>query len=605
MIRLSALEEAGYLSSLDFHLARTLTDLVNEDDPLVGLGLAVASRATSRGHVCADLGRLAGSPVVTSEGEPVEDLVWPEAAPWIAALKRSLLVTEEGDDGLSPLVLDGEGRLYLARYYDHQERLAVALTARSAGEGPVIGDEALRRDLEKLFPGSGPEDAQRIAAETAVRRRFTVISGGPGTGKTTVVVKILALLAMQAEVLEIERPRIFLAAPTGKAAARLGESVKEALERKGRGALDLEDRIREIIPGEAVTLHKLIGIRPDRPGAVRHDEARPLGADVVVVDEASMVDLALMTRLVRAVPPAARLILLGDRNQLASVEAGAVLADLCRAADPAGDDGDGYGAAPLAGSVVNLTRSYRFGASSGVGIVASAINEGDGATVAKGLRDGAWEDVTWVPWYGKGDLLRRIRDRVLEGYGPLFSSDGDHERIEALERFRILCAHRRGRAGVESVNPLLEGLFAREGLIHPARHGYEARPVIVLQNDALLNVRNGDVGIYAQDPDDSGRYRVALPGEDGAPRYLSATRLPDHETVFAMTVHKSQGSEFDEVLVILPERVSPLMTRELLYTAVTRARRRLVICGDPAVIKSAASVRVTRASGLADRLRRS
>ena len=438
------------------------------------------------------------------------------------ALRATPLVRGPADAKRTPLVLDGD-LLYLDRLWTWQERLVAGLRARVGPPLPFDG-----AGLERF-----EDPGQRLAAATVARQRLAVITGGPGTGKTSIVKGILPLL---------DARRVLLLAPTGKAAARLSEAV-------GR---------------PASTIHRALGARPGQ-AVWRHHAGNPVPADLVVVDEASMIDLPTMARLVDAVRPDARLVLLGDPDQLASVEVGAVLGDLRGAAVP-GRPPDRGAAVPgrpsLGDSFVRLTRTYRYGEDSGIRALAEAINAGDVAAA--------------LAAFGRPDLERLpdLRDRAVERY----SSNAD---------FRVLAAHRRGRRGVERLNRDLEAWLAEAGHVDCGDEFYDGRPVMVLQNDPQTRLFNGDVGVCR-----AGRVWF----DDG--RSVHPAALPEHETVYAMTVHKAQGSEFDEVVVVLPDEPSPLLTRELLYTAVTRARKRVALVGSEDVLAAAIATPVERTSGL-------
>ncbi len=446
-------------------------------------------------------------------------------------------------------------------------------------------------------------------------KRFSVISGGPGTGKTTTVAKILVLLLEQSGI-DLE---IALAAPTGKAAARLKESIISS-KNKGSsepGYLDCPDRVKEAIPEEASTLHRLLGFISGSP-YFRHDQENPLTADIVVVDEASMVDMALMSKLLQALLPRTRLILLGDKNQLASVEAGAVLGDICDTGNihsfskkfcrdfkevtgggilvfPEGSDNPS-----ISDCIVQLQTSYRFDENSGIEALSRAVNTGDRAKAETILTSGKYTDLVWKPL--PGDLMRTIEDTVIKGYESYLKSLEDPGSIfDLFDRFRILCALREGPFGVIAVNRLAERILKNAGLINPVGRWYEGRPVMITRNDYTLNLFNGDVGIVLRDPE-TGDHRVFFPLSGGEYRKIHPVRLPEHETVFAVTVHKSQGSEFDSVSLVLPDRDTPVLTRELLYTGITRARDNVEISGTLDVFKMAVSRRIERTSGLRDAL---
>lgn len=616
---------AGLITSLDVHAALTWARVAGEDRPDVLLAAALASRAVAAGHVCLDLGRIddvTGDRALDEAGEGAGDMtdasvtvVWPEPSAWRESLLSSPLVHADdaveraAEDDVRPLVVDGAGRLYLRRYWEHQERLAAGIRTRLVGPGAVEVDAVhLEEGLDRLFPAPDsrsvstadvdagqneppPEpDLQRRAAEGAVRSAFFVISGGPGTGKTSTVVKILALLVEQALARGESPPRIRMLAPTGKAAAHLSASVARSVSE-----LDCAADVKAALPDAAATVHRALGAG-GTPTRYRHDAAHPLPADVVLVDEASMVDLALMARLVAALPSEARLILLGDRDQLASVEAGAVLGDIA-----GGRNAEPEPAAPR--PVIHLLRSHRFEEASALGALVRAIHEGDADAVLGLLDDETRPSVRRLdPADGAG-----LRRELLAGYGAFANADSAIDRLTALDRYRVLCAHRHGPFGVGEHNRLVEGLLAERGVIRPVGDWYAGRPVLIARNDYAAELYNGDVGlVVAESPevDDVGRsrdtasLRALFRTTDGGERWLSPRRLGAAETVFAMTIHKSQGSELDAVLVVLPEQPSPVVSRELLYTAVSRARREVCLRASDTVIRDALSRRVERASGL-------
>lgn len=619
---LQRLLDAGVLSVLDMHFARGLGRLHPDEPESVFLGAALASRAVRHGHVCADLGRVLDGPLLDEEGQPL-DVVLPNRFQWAMDLGASPLVS--AGERPTPLVFDGGARLYLARYWRYQTALAKALRAKVDERPTGIDAAQLSAGVDRLFAGDGqhePDPWQRLAAVVAARRGLTVISGGPGTGKTSTVVRILALLQEQA-LARGQRPlRMQLFAPTGKAAARLGEAIVERLE-----DLPVDDAVKQAIPTQPSTIHRGLGFRPSTPTHFMHDASNPLPVDLALVDEASMVDLALMAKLVDAVPPEARLVLLGDKNQLASVEAGAILGDVCST-----DTRPGYSpqfhdelaavlgraglpeGLPQAGEpgigdcIVELVHSYRFAASGGIGGLARAINRGDTSGVLEALgppvppervRDHAGA-VALVELREDDDLGEVLRPLVLEGFGALMRAAEPEQRLEALGRFRLLSPHRLGRYGAVALNRLVEEALAHAGLVNPRDAWYDGRPIIVTENDHQLELYNGDVGLVHRDR--HGVTRVAFGTPSGALRWISPARLPPHETVFAMTVHKSQGSELDRVALVLPAAVSPVLTRELVYTAVTRARRQIVVYGTAAVLGAAIERRIDRASGLREAL---
>lgn len=594
---LDQLEARGVLRPLDVHLARRIATLAGCGDPLVLLALALASRAPASGHACAALD--APDTVAPAEHAAGEAPAWPAPDAWVAALAASPLVARADavDDGAPrPLVLDGT-RAYLLRYWRHQARVARALAERAGRLRDDVDEAALADGLARLFaPASGAAvddapDLQRAAAEAGVRRALTVVTGGPGTGKTTTVVRLLALLALQPRAVPL---RVALAAPTGKAAARMMEAIRDGL-----AALPIDDAARARVPLQATTLHRLLGVDPRRPVRTRHHAGDPLACDVLVVDEVSMVDLALMARLLDALPARARLVLVGDPRQLASVEAGSVLADLC----------EGDGEAPVDACVVRLVRGHRFGATSGIGRFAAAVDAGDADAAATLLAEGA-EDLAHlgVPAAGVAGRdpggLDALRAHVVEGWRACLTSDDPAAMLDALERFRVLAAHREGSFGVAGLNEAIVRWLERARLLDRGGAGdgwWHGRPFLVTRNDHALELYNGDTGIVTVDA--RGRPRAWVRRPDGSVRDLAPARLPAHETAFAMTVHASQGSEFERVLLVLPAHPSPVLTRELLYTAATRARRALAVAGSLDMVRAAVAARTVRVSGLRAALR--
>lgn len=600
------LHAAGAISDLDRGFARLMARLSGEADGALALAAALVSRASAEGNICLDLAGIAGKPVAAGDDAPR----CPALGPWVSALSRTGIVGAPGD--WRPLVLDG-ARLYLYRHWVAEQRLGRFLLERSRGAAPAVDVVLLRRGIERLFPDrDGEPDWQRVAAAVAVLQPLSVITGGPGTGKTTTVARVLALLLEQSKTRPI---RLALAAPTGKAAARLQEAI-----RKTAGRLACADGIREALAGmEASTLHRLLG---RRPGVTRFDrgEEEPLPFDAVLVDEASMVSLHLLYDLAGSLSPDARLILLGDRDQLASVEAGAVLGDICgparkrlysgsagkRIAEASGESvplmREETGRSAIGDCIVELRRNWRFGAASGIGELSRAIREGGPGEALSILKDGRRGDLGFRAVSGPRDLSRALVDIVLDGYGDYMKGSGPAEIFERFNRFRILCALREGPYSVGALNAAVQAILAREGCLRPGRLWYEGRPVLVTRNDYGLRLFNGDVGIALADPDSGGALRVFFPAHDGSMRTFEPYRLPEHETVFVMTVHKSQGTEFDRVLFILPERDARVLTRELLYTGVTRARKRVDLWAGEEALRAALSRRIERASGLRETL---
>jgi exodeoxyribonuclease V alpha subunit len=604
---LDYLRTQGFFSDLDVHFARFLDRLSGLDSPELSLIYALASWARGQGHICLDLefpdGKLFQQSLPEGKG-------FFQAEKWIALLQRTPVVGRPGD--YCPLILSGR-RLYLYRYWKYEQDLIAFIRTRDSGAVDPFDPAGLKEMLKRLFPPFpevGP-DWQKTAALIGALKPFCVISGGPGTGKTTTVAKILALL------LELNRDvplQISLAAPTGKAAARL----QEALDRAKKD-LPIAEAVKGRFPAEAHTLHRLLGLRPGG-GGFRSQADNSLTTDVVIIDEASMVDLALLARLTAVLPERSRLILLGDQDQLASVEAGAVLGDICDTGRPHGfspalirifqevlEEKAAWPKeeAPIRGlqdGIVSLRRNYRFGADSGIGAVSRLINEGEADLALARIRGRETEDIGWRELPPAERLARVLRESVREGFRSYLEQKDPEAVFERLNAFRILCALREGPFGVQGLNYLVEQQLQREGRIRLEGRWYRGRPILITQNDYTLRLFNGDVGVILPDPEADQELRAWFPGEKGQWRKFPPRRLPAHETVYALTVHKSQGSEFDRVLLLLPDRDAPVLTRELLYTGITRARKRVEIWGREGVFRQAVARRIRRSSGLREAL---
>lgn len=547
---LAEFSAAGVLAEADRHVAQRITVLGGEADEAVALAVALAVRALRGGSVCVDL-------LTVADEVGAQELPWPSLDEWLAAVGASPL------HGNAFHLYDGR-LLYLDRYWREEELVAQDLLALAASSASEITEAA----LDRLFPSDYAE--QRNAAQTALSQSVTVLTGGPGTGKTTTVARLLALIA-EAE----DRPRIALAAPTGKAAARLQEAVAAQVADLGEA-----DRARL---GElrAVTLHRLLGSRPDSSGRFRHHRGNRLPHDVIVVDETSMVSLTMMARLLEAVRPEARLILVGDPDQLASVQAGAVLADLV----------DGMsGRDDL--RVAALTTPHRFGKS--IGRLAEAIRTGDADRALELLRAGD-EHIEFVESDNAADRLRevllphalRVREAAVLGAGGIAGLTlGEH---------RLLCAHRDGPFGVSHWNAQVQRWLTEATGQAMWSPWYAGRPLLVTANDYGLGVYNGDTGVVVASRDG---LRARIGSVD-----VATGRLGDVETMYAMTIHKSQGSQANEVTVLMPHEDARLLTRELFYTAVTRAKDKVRVVGTESSVRAAVERRAVRASGLARRLR--
>jgi len=605
---LAEFNTAGVLDVADVRTAEAVARMGQEHDDRVRLALALAVRALRNGSVCVDL-RTVDTIVFDEdeEGVDVTQLPWPEVESWIAAVHASPLVADGADrPGGHPLRL-AYGLLYLERYWQQEEQVRRQLQHRLAAPLPEVDSERLAAALARLFPRAtapaGP-DRQRLAAAVAAAGWVTVLAGAPGTGKTTTVARLLALLADQPG----RDVRVALAAPTGKAAARLEEAVRSAaakLEPADRGRLG---------PLNASTLHRLLGWLPASQGRFRHNATNQLPHDVVIVDEMSMVSLTMTARLLEAVRPTARLVLVGDPDQLSSVEAGAVLADIVRAPGTASTElmdrlqalGVADASDPPVHGVVQLTHTWRYG--DAIDALARAIRGADADAAMEVLRSGGDEvhffdtEPAGAGMVPAGSMMAALSERVIDAGRQTRQAAIDGQVVEALgalDHHRLLCAHRRGpygvlRWGLEVERWLAEAIpgYAEDG------EWYLGRPVLVTANDYDMGLYNGDTGVIVNTP---AGVRAAF-ARGAEPMLYPPVRLDAIQTVHAMTVHRAQGSQFDTVSFIVPGAESPLLTRELLYTAVTRASKRVQVFGTEEAVRRAISRPANRASGLANRL---
>ncbi len=580
------------LAVSDVQVARCLARLSGTSDDAAELGAALAARAPRLGNVCVDLATIhETADADTDRPADLAGLPWPEAATWPARLAASPLV---GAD--RPLHLEGT-TLYLDRLWADEQLVAADLRGRAEAPAPGVDRAVLADGLGAWFGGS--DDEQRLAAATAVLQQVTVIAGGPGTGKTTTVAKVLALLTAQAAAAGRRPPLVGLAAPTGKAAARLEEAVRAGVAELG---LDVGTG-RSLAGLQGKTIHRLLGYNPGNRTRFRHNRHNRLPHDVVVVDETSMVSLSLMARLLEAVRSEARLVLVGDPEQLASVEAGAVLGDIVGPAaesdaPPAGPEAADRPAAAFGNAVVVLRRVHRF--SGAIAALAEAIRGGDAEDVLAILRAGG-SNVTWTEpdAADTAGALAAVRAVAVERgrrVVDLARAGATRDAIGALGSFRLLCGHRRGPDGVATwTEHVTQWLKAEVDGFAAGPDWYVGRPLIVTENDYALQLYNGDTGVVVATP--SGRL-VAAFERGGEVAEISPTRLAAVDTVYAMTVHKSQGSQYETVAFVVPSADSRVLTRELLYTAVTRAQDHLFLVGSEESVRAGVERRIARASGL-------
>lgn len=611
----------GFFSALDLSFARFIADIEDETYAQKMMFVAaILSRELAQGHVCIDISNL--DYLNLGDKQSIGDVLTPtivsefknDANIFIQSLvgAKSLSIIDDLDrEGqATPIVYDLQ-RLYLYRYWNDESILSKRLIQMASTSIP-IADNSLDI-LQRLFPQESSKQQinwQKSAAAVAISRQFAVISGGPGTGKTTTVAKLLALLLSQDKKLNIS-----LAAPTGKAAARLSESIGQAVTR-----LNIDDEIKALMPTQAVTLHRLLGARPNSK-KFRFNADNPLHLDLLILDEASMVDLPLMRRLIQALPQHARLILLGDRDQLASVEAGAVLGDICQNIEAGyttkqaellsyltGFDFSDYGTASnkINDSLCLLRHSYRFNADSGIGQLAKAINRGD-LDALHGVWQQGYQDIVFHPL--SSDAYQDFIKVAVDVYAPyleaIYNNKSAYEILDTFAKAQVLCAIREGELGVEGINEAIKkALIRRELLPHSEHPWYVGRPIMVTRNDPNLGIFNGDIGICLRSETGDGdvQLKVYFIMPDGEVKSFLPSRIPEHQSVFAMTVHKSQGSEFEHTIMLLPSHYTPVITRELIYTGVTRAKGRFSLYATPDVFLQGVKTRTRRVSGLSARL---
>ena len=614
MSLLDALHKGGHLRTLDHALAQSLRRLDRDTPDAVLAAAALASLAVAKGHAGVRLG--AADALVEAE------IAWPDADAWTRQLAASRWVDTPDDatavaDPHAPLVLEG-GLLYLRRYREYERALALGLQRIATQPVPEAGIEPLALLFARLFPQATHDDRQARAAALALRHALLLVTGGPGTGKTTTTARLLVLLVAQALHAGRASPRIALAAPTGRAAERMAESVRQAVQ--ALAAMGVDADLLAALPTSGTTLHRLLGTIPDSP-RFRHDGDNPLPFDVVVVDEASMIDLPLMAKLVDAVASGTRLVLLGDPDQLPSVEAGDVLAAILGAAGegdamgrgdadvlrPLLGDADSTsvlaqegGEARFPGIRVHLQRGWRQSEALDLAPLAAAVREGDADAALAQLRAGTLSNVHFHE--GLADPLELQRDALLAHFRALGHAATPADALAQSTRLRLLTAVREGPQGARTLNARIERLLAEGGGAGRAPQGhFQGQLLIVTENSYRHRLFNGDIGVCMRDA--AGTLVAWFPGDDaGRPRAFHPAALPAHESAFAMTVHKAQGSEFDTVWLLLPARGNRVLSRELVYTGITRARRALHVAGSEAVIREALARHAGRWSGLGWRL---
>ncbi|MBA3018147.1 MAG: exodeoxyribonuclease V subunit alpha [Desulfobacteraceae bacterium] len=607
------LHQAGILTDIDVHFAGFMANLADSKYQEIFLGAALASNVTGKGDVCLDLASFAGKTLLEKD-DGMDAVICPELSVWKENLISTRIVGRPED--LCPLILDERNRLYLYRYWEYEKKLSDSIKKRTKEDIGGINLLLIKDSIKRLFPEiiDGDINRQKVAAITSAFKKFCVISGGPGTGKTTIIAKILAMLIEQTG--KEKSLRIFLTAPTGKATARLSESIGNIKKK-----LNCKDYIKAAIPTEAFTIHRLLKTIIRSP-FFRHNSENPLPADIVVVDEASMVDLPLMSKLIQAVPVDARLILIGDSDQLASVDPGSVLGDICgnkslrgfttnfvnkveELTDEKITDSikQHKGIKALHDCIVVLKKNYRFADSSGIGGLSHAVKLGDIDKTLDLLKNKNDRSIIFEEILSADNFKQILTDKVVEFYSEYLRTDDPGRALKLFNRFKILCAVKMGQFGVYAVNKIIEQILRRENLIQTENLWYKGRPILITSNDYKLSLFNGDIGITMPiQGSASNDMHVFFRGTSGELKQFLPYRLPQHETVYAMTVHKSQGSEFENVFLVLPDKDYPVLSRELIYTGITRASQSVTILGKEEVLRTSISRVIERKSGLHDSL---
>ena len=543
------------------------------------LACGLLSYFVKKGHICIDLKEFAERELSIDEDGISISIKCPSLELWIDALKKADVVGNP--DEIKPLILRHDKMLYLNRYWQY-EKVFVSKILHKIRLKPTELDKSLIKPvIDRLFPGTdeNDKDMQKIAAINAVENNFLVISGGPGTGKTFTVSKILALLIETGSY----GLSIALAAPTGKAAARLKAMIKDL-----KTKIDCPEHVRANIPEEVYTIHRLLGLSY-RTRRFEFNEKNPLPYDTVIVDECSMVDLPLMSKLLEATKDKTKIILVGDKDQLSSVEPGAVFGELCEAVQD------------MPNTIVILKKNYRFGRESGIGRLAELVKEGKGYEAIHLIKEGILENISWRDMESQNHLKSMIENYIVERYTSFINASSIEEAFSYFDKFHVLCALRHGPFGVLAINDIIEKMLLEKKVIKAFKKWYRGKPIMITANDYSLKLFNGDIGIVFEDTENNDSLKIFFKTEEGLKK-IAPPRIADFETAYAITVHKSQGSEFDDIIFILSDTSSEIFTRELIYTAITRAKRSIEIWGKEHLFIEAVEKRLERRSGIKDAL---
>jgi exodeoxyribonuclease V alpha subunit len=550
---LKNLFDRQFFSNLDYFFARSMTQIFEENDPIVQISCALVSKFLSEGHICLDIKGM--SKTIQSLSETNNEFIkFPDLNVWINALQTSSIVS---DNIQTPLVLDSDHRLYFSKYFDFQNRLAQNIGQRVFSKLSPMDEAIIDEMIRSYFTStSSPSQGQRTAVKNALLKPFTIISGGPGTGKTYVTTLIKKIFLSYAEKQGLTEPKIICVAPTGKAASKMDQGH---------------------------TIHSVLKPLKNSPGFY-YNKNNQLQADMVIIDEASMIDILLLTRLLEALPMTAKVIILGDKNQLSSIQAGSVFNDICNVK-------------ALSPHIFLFEYNFRSKGKTGIENLSKAINDSDVKGVEDILTSGRYNDVVFENLRGKGLVDTSVNRFILKGYKSFVMADTIEAALNELDEFKILCAHNSGEFGTLQVNHLCEKILQAENNFDIQNR--PKRVIMVNTNDYKRGLFNGDTGIAFDKKEGINTFFKQL---DNTLKQYRASDLPGFDTAFAITIHKSQGSEFNTVLMILPDHISPVVTRQLLYTGITRAKTKIIIVGNLEIVKKAITICVKRNSGLSARL---
>ncbi|MFA5902567.1 MAG: exodeoxyribonuclease V subunit alpha [Desulfobacula sp.] len=553
--KLEVLFEHNLISEIDYFFAKSITAAFNEEDPVIIASCAIVSRSLFEGHICLDILEIAGTQRPLSETGDIR-LQYPDKETWVTSLIKSSLVS----DGIhTPIVFDSNHKLYLAKYFDFQNRLVDNIVRRVSVSSDLIDEILIDEILMELFPDCNDHQLpQKRAAKNALLKKFTIISGGPGTGKTHVIGIIRKLISIYAEKTGQIEQSIISVAPTGKASSKLEEGS---------------------------TIHAVLRPLFKKPGFHYHKK-NPLNKDVVIIDEASMIDLPLLVRLLEAIPLESNIIMTGDKHQLTSIQAGAVFSDICSVDN-------------LSSVIFSLDRNFRSRGRTGIEKLSKAINERDIKGFESILLSFDYPDLIYEEYKNRENIMSILQKHVKEGYKSFKEAKNATEAIAGLDEFRILCAHNKGDFGTLQINHICEKIL-RTSDNSDIGKGIFMRPIMVNANNYKKGLFNGDTGVVVEK---NGEITAFLKSLDNKMISYRCSDLPSHDTAFAITIHKSQGSEFDSVMMVIPDKYSPVVTKQLLYTGVTRARKKVILIGNLDVMKAAIRLNVKRDSGLEEYLK--